>query len=115
MSSKKFHPVVAKYITQFLFLLLFFLLLFPIDFDGQVAFFGIFFAILLLYWGEKADEFHDFSVVAVLVSSGNDNSCLTTGYLFLTFHSTGRFYVVLQIIVVCPLLIAAVSCGNQSS
>lgn len=39
--------------------------------------FGTFFAILLLYWGEKTDEFHDFSVVAVLVSSGNDNSCLT--------------------------------------
>lgn len=38
VSSLKFHSVVAKYIIQFLFLLLFFVLLFPIDSDGQVAF-----------------------------------------------------------------------------
>lgn len=41
VSSQKFHPFVAKYITQFLFLLLFFLLLFPIASDGQVAFWHI--------------------------------------------------------------------------
>lgn len=41
VSSLKFHSVVAKYITQFLFLLLFFILLFPIDSDGQVAFWHI--------------------------------------------------------------------------
>lgn len=92
-----------------------------------VSFFTIIFCITFPHWFWWSSSFLACSLpfcfcigekkltsfVAVLVSSGNANSCLTTGCIFLTFHSTGRFYIVLQIIVVCPLLIATVSCGNK--
>lgn len=115
VSSKKFHPVVAKYITQFLFLLLFFILLFPIDFDGQVAFWAYFLPSCFYIGETKLMSFMTSQQWLCLFPVEMITPVLLQVTSFWPSILQGGFNVLLQIIVVCPLLIATVSCGNQSS